>query len=327
MSTYSNYRIYELKLQVGLTAYALYSALVPTPHRRDVEFPADGTTIRGWLYLPDSAARAVPAIVMAPGFACVKEMHLDRYAEIFAASGLAALVFDFRNLGASGGEPRQEIDPWQQAEDYRHAITYASAVPGIDANRIGIWGSSYSGGHALVVAATDRRVKCVAVQVPTISGHDSGLRRVAMADVPKLTAEFAADRLQRMQGGVPATRRIVGDPADNPIYPAPAVRDWFLESARSAPAWRNEVTLRSVEFARAYEPGAYISHISPTPLLMIVGLQDFTTCTDLQLAAYNRALEPKKLVTLAGGHFAPYCEEFETASSSARDWFLQHLRA
>lgn len=294
--------------------------------RRDVEFNAEGLTLRGWLYLPRSGDRPPPVIVMAAGFACVKEMHLDRYAEVFAEAGLAALVFDFRNLGASDGEPRQEINPWLQIEDYRHAITYASAIAEVDAGRIGIWGSSYSGGHALVVAATDRRVGCVAVQVPTISGHDSGLRRVPMSEVEKLTKAFGEDRVRRMRGGAPAVRSIVGDPATNPIYPSPEVREWFLQSAKNAPRWKNEVTLRTMEFARGYEPGVSIPHISPTPLLMIVGLRDFTTCTDLQLAAYNQALEPKKLVTLAGGHFAPYGEEFELASSAARDWFLRHLR-
>jgi dienelactone hydrolase len=292
---------------------------------QDVEFNADGVTLRGWLYLPVSLDLPAPIVVMAAGFACVKEMHLDRYAEVFAAAGLAALVFDFRNLGASGGEPRQELDPWRQIEDYRHAITYASTLPEVDAGRIGIWGSSYSGGHALAVAATDRRVRCVAVQVPTISGHGSGLRRVPMSEVEQLTGAFAQDRLRRMKGEAPAMRSIVGDAGENPIYPAAEVREWFLESAKNAPAWRNKVTLRSMEFARAYEPGIYVPHISPTPLLMIVALKDFTSCTDLQLAAYERALEPKKLVTLAGGHFAPYGAEFDRASGAAKDWFLQHL--
>jgi hypothetical protein len=296
---------------------------------RDIEFSADGLTLRGWLYLPDaaspSAPQPVPAVVMAAGFACVKEMHLDRYAEVFAQAGLAALVFDFRNLGASGGEPRQELDPWRQIEDYRHAITFASTLPEVAAGRIAVWGSSYSGGHALAVAATDRRVRCVAVQVPTISGHWSGLRRVPMSEVSKLTQAFAQDRVARLNGNPPVTRRIVGEVAENPIYPSPEVREWFFESAKSAPAWRNEVTLRSLEFARAYEPGIYVPFISPTPLLMIVALRDFTSCTDLQLAAYERALEPKKLVTLSGGHFAPYGAEFDTASGAARDWFLRHL--
>jgi fermentation-respiration switch protein FrsA (DUF1100 family) len=294
-------------------------------NRRDVDFNADGSSIRGWLYLPEDVAKPVPVVVMAGGFACVKEMHLANYAEVFAAAGLAVLVFDFRNLGASDGLPRQELNPWQQAEDYRHAITYATTLSEVDAGRIGIWGSSYSGGHCLTVAATDRRVKCVSVQVPTISGHASGLRRVPMEKVDALTQTFAEDRARRMEGEVPATRPLVGELADNPLYPSGEARDWFLASSRSAPNWRNEVTLRSMEYARGYEPGIYVPYISPTPLLMIVGLKDSVTCTDLQLDAFHRALEPKKLVVMAGGHFAPYTDEFELSSGAARDWFVDQL--
>ena len=93
--------------------------------RSDVEFDAEGVTLRGWLYVPDGAAGPVPTIVMAHGFSAVKEMYLDRFAEAFAAAGLGALVFDNRNFGASDGEPRQEIDPWAQVRDYRDAISYA----------------------------------------------------------------------------------------------------------------------------------------------------------------------------------------------------------
>jgi hypothetical protein len=295
--------------------------------RQDVEFDTGAGLIRGWLYRPEATAAGLrsPIVVMAGGFACVKEMHLPKFAEVFAGAGLCVLLFDFRNLGASDGEPRQELNPWQQAEDYRHAITFATTLPDADPNRVGIWGSSYSGGHCLMVAATDRRVKCVAVQVPTISGRESGLRRVPMSQIDDLTRAFAEDRVRRMRGEAPAMRPLVGELADRPLYPSGEARDWFLECGPEAPNWRNEVTLRSMEFARAYEPGIYVPHISPTPLLMIVGRHDHVTGTDLELEAYNRALEPKKLVMLSGGHFAPYTEEFERSSTAARDWFLAHL--
>src|SRR5204862_4748675 len=147
--------------------------------RRDISFRTeDGVPLRGWLYLPDRAAGQVPTIVMAHGFSAVKEMYLDRFADAFAAAGLGALVFDNRNFGASEGEPRYEIDPWEQVRDYRHAITYACTRKEVDAERIGIWGSSYSGGHVLVVGANDRRVKCVSAQVPLISGHRNARRIV-----------------------------------------------------------------------------------------------------------------------------------------------------
>jgi fermentation-respiration switch protein FrsA (DUF1100 family) len=252
-------------------------------------------------------------------------MHMAQYADVFCAAGMAVLAFDFRNLGASEGTPRQELDPWKQVEDYRHAITYALTLDFVDPDRLGIWGTSYAGGHVLVVAGTDRRVKCVVAQTPTISGHWSGLRRVPMDKVADLTKAFNEDRARRMQGEPPAMRPLVGDPAEMPIYPHPEVRDWFLRSAKHAPSWRNEVTFRSMELARAYEPGAYISFISPIPLLMILGRVDVITCIDLQLEAFNKALEPKKLFLLEGGHFSCYEEEFDSASAAARDWFEAHF--
>lgn len=95
--------------------------------RRDIEFNAEGTTLRGWLYMPDAGGGPDPTIVMAHGYSAVKEMYLDSFAEVFSGSGMAALVFDNRGFGASDGEPRYEIDPWAQVRDYRHAITYAGA--------------------------------------------------------------------------------------------------------------------------------------------------------------------------------------------------------
>src|ERR687889_2239821 len=171
--------------------------------RQDVEFDAEGVTLRGWLYLPDGAASPVPTIVMAHGFSAVKEMYLDAFAEAFAAGGLGALVYDHRNSGPSDGEPRQEIDPWEQVRDYRHAITYARTREEVDRDRIGIWGSSYSGAHALVVGAIDRRVKCVVAQVPLISGHENA-RRLVRADLIKPTQDmFDADREARYRGEAP----------------------------------------------------------------------------------------------------------------------------
>ena len=78
------------------------------------------------------------------------------------------LVFDFRFLGASDGNPRGQIIPHEQQEDYRNAITWMSLQPEVDADRIGVWGTSLAGGHVLHLAAFDRRIKAVVAQVPTI---------------------------------------------------------------------------------------------------------------------------------------------------------------
>ncbi|HXV25244.1 MAG TPA: alpha/beta hydrolase [Alphaproteobacteria bacterium] len=296
--------------------------------RRDIAFKTeDGTTLRGWHYLPDQRSRRVPTIVMAHGFSAVKEMYLDKFAEAFAAAGFGALVFDNRNFGESEGNPRQEIDPWQQVRDYRDAITFAETLEETDPARIGIWGSSYSGGHVLVVGAIDRRVKCVASQVPLISGHRNA-RRLIRADLwAPVQGMLESDRRNRYQGKAPAMIPVVAeDPMAPAVLPTPDSWAWFTETERTrASNWRNEVTLRSVEMFTEYEPGIYIRYVSPTPLLLVVALQDHLTVADEALAAYQEALEPKRLVTLKGGHFDAYVADFETAAGAARDWFVQHL--
>lgn len=295
--------------------------------RRDIEFDAEGVTLRGWFYPGENAAGPAPAVVMAHGFSAVKEMYLDSFAEFFAAAGLNALVFDNRNFGASDGEPRQEIDPWAQVRDYRHAITYASTLPEVDSTRIGVWGSSYSGGHVLVVGAIDRRVKAVVSQVPLVSGHDN-LRALVRSDfLAGLREQFDADRLARFRGEPPAMVPVVDeDPLAPSALPTADSWQWFTETGKTrAPAWRNEVTLRSIEMFAEYEPQTYLPYISPTPLLLLPAYGDHLVPAELTIAAYEQAREPKKLIILPGGHFDAYVKGFADASGHARDWFVQHL--
>ena len=296
--------------------------------REDIEFKTeDGVTLRGWLYLPDTFEKPVPTVVMAHGYSAVKEHYLDCFADAFSAAGLGVLVFDNRNLGASEGEPRQEIDPWQQIRDYRDAITYASSLTDVDENRIGVWGSSYSGAHVLVVGAIDRRVKCVTSQVPLVSGHRNARRLIRADMIATVQGMFEEDRKARFEGKPPQMIAVVSDDPNIPCaLPTLDAYEFMTETAKKrAPAWKNEVTLRSMEMFLEYEPGTYIEHLSPTPLLMVVAAQDHLTVADEALAAYERALQPKKLLLLKGGHFDAYVEDFDDASGAARDWFLEHL--
>lgn len=296
--------------------------------RHDIEFKTDdGITLRGWHYLPDTGTGPFPTVVMAHGYSAVKEMYLDSFAEVFARAGLASIVYDHRNFGASDGEPRQEIDPILQIRGYRDAITFAQSLPQTDARRIGVWGSSYSGAHALVVAAQDRRVKAVVSQVPLISGHDNARRLIRADFIAGFQALCEEDRRQRYAGHAPVMSPVVAeDPTAPSALPTADSWAWFTKTHQDrAPAWRNEVTLRSIEMFLDYEPGAHIAHISPTPLLMIVGLTDHLTAADQALAAYERALEPKRLLTLKGGHFDAYTQDFDAASGAACQWFSEHL--
>ncbi|GAA4839743.1 alpha/beta hydrolase [Actinomycetospora corticicola] len=295
--------------------------------RRDVEFSAEDVTLRGWFYLAEGASGPAPVVVLAHGFSAVKEMYLDKYGESFAAAGLNALVFDNRNFGASDGEPRQEIDPVAQVRDYRHAITYASSLDEVDRSRVGVWGSSYSGGHVLVVAAIDKRVKAVVAQVPLVSGYEN-IRSLVRSDfIGGFREQFDADREARGRGEAPATVPVVDkDPMAPSALPTPDSYQWFTEThEQRAPSWRNEVTLRTVEMLSEYEPISYIHRISPTPLLMLVARQDVLTPTELAIGAFQQAREPKKLVVLPGGHFDAYVDGYDHSMPPARDWFLEHL--
>jgi fermentation-respiration switch protein FrsA (DUF1100 family) len=291
----------------------------------DVRFPVDeGIELGAWLFQPD-APGTHPAITMAHGFAGIKEHGLERFARAFAAAGFVVLVHDHRNFGTSDGEPRNDVDPWRQIADWRRAISYLEARPEVDPTRIGLWGTSYAGGHAIVLGATDRRVRCVVAQVPTISGYEQGLRRVSPDGWPSLERAFNDDEREQLHGALPRRQAVVSaDTTVSAAYRSPDAIDFYLQDI-PAGRWENTVTLRSTRAARMYEPGTWISRVSPTPLLLVVASDDRVTMTDLALTAYERALEPKRLVLIPGGHFAPYSEQFPLAEAAATAWFSEHL--
>jgi uncharacterized protein len=294
-------------------------------HRENVEFAVEGDVIlRGWLFVPDGPG-PYPAVTMAHGFAGVKEHGLERFAREFADAGFVVLVHDHRGFGASDGSPRYDVDPWVQIADWRRAISFLESQPFVDPARIGLWGSSYAGGHAIVLGATDRRLRAVVAQVPTISGYQQSLRRVPPDQVPALEAAFADDERAQFHRAPPATQAVVSaDPAVPAAYRSPDAVAFYNQPVPEG-VWDNVVTLRSSRAARMYEPGNWVARVSPTALLMIVGLHDTITLADLALGAYEAALQPKKLVTIDGGHFDPYLAHFGEACGAAIAWFAEHL--
>lgn len=293
--------------------------------REDISLTAGDVQLRGWVFHPETDAPA-PTVVMAAGFAAVKEQYLDRYASRFAEAGLRTIVYDHRNFGTSDGEPRQDIDPWVQIRDFQHALSYARSRPDVDGHRIGVWGTSFSGGHVLVLGTIDPRVRCVVSQVPTISGSEASRRRVPSHMAEAVAEAQIADREAIYAGQPPQRRPLVDDGSGQPPVYAGAVAKAFLDRADSRPStFVNNVTVQSLARNRGYEPGSYITGISPTPLLMIVTEHDDVAFTDLQLAAYERASEPKRLLLLPGDHFSPYDAGFEDAVSAATNWFHTHL--
>jgi uncharacterized protein len=297
--------------------------------RHDVTFMSEGLSCAGWLYVPDDleSGERRPAVVMAHGFSAVKEMHLANFAEKFVEAGLVVLVFDYRYFGNSEGEPRGKLFPTEQHEDYRNAITWVSQRPEVDRDRVGVWGSSYSGAHVLHLAAFDKRIKAAVAQVPLVDGWANAQRLLRPDVFAGFHEMLAEDRLRRYGGEESARIPVVAPEGEPSALPTPDSYEWFTETGRTiAPNWHNEVSLESMEKFLEYNPAANIHRISPTPLLMIVAGNDTVTPTDLAIAAYERALEPKSLVITSGVHFDAYTEPgLSETAIPAVDWFERYL--
>ncbi|OAL36041.1 hypothetical protein AYO20_04703 [Fonsecaea nubica] len=296
--------------------------------RENVEFKtSDRVTLRGWFYTSDSAAGKAPCLVMSHGFTALKEMDLDAFAEHFVSKlPITCLVYDNRGFGDSDtaeGEPRSEIIPMTQCSDISDAITYASTRPEVDPDKIGIWGSSYSGGHVLYVGAVDRRVKAVLSQVPCVSGWDNFSRLVRPDFAVGFNATFAADRIARAEGKEPGMVPVVdADPLKPSALPTPDSYEFFTAWEKKS-QWKNTCTVKTVELFRAYEPQQLIDKISPTPLLMTVARGDVLTPADLALGAFARAKEPKQLQLLPCGHFEAYSGPYFERNAGTQTEFLK----
>ena len=139
---------------------------------------------------------------MAHGFSGVREQRLDAYAERFAAAGMAVLLFDYRHFGASSGEPRQLVDIRRQLADWKAAIGFARGLEGVDPRRVALWGTSFSGGHVVQVAAGDDRVAAVVSQAPFTDGL-STIRSGGVAAALRLTAAAIRDGAGALAGRRP----------------------------------------------------------------------------------------------------------------------------
>ncbi|KAJ7765819.1 alpha/beta-hydrolase [Mycena maculata] len=251
-----------------------------------------GWNLDVWQFLPTAAPKPFPIIVMAHGFGADKTMGLAYYAEAFAAAGYACLVFDYRRWGASDGTPRHVLVVNDQLEDYRTVIKYARQQPGFDAQRLVLWGSSFSGGHTITLSA-EAAVNAIA----------------AMAQCPYTGMSPSLPRdttYLKLAGSAPGT---VGALMTEGIKPG------MLAICSKDNEYRNQVSASSLLQVRPYQPRAKAAAIT-CPLLIVLPTED-NLCLPEGAVQISKATDKCELVSLPCRHFDLYFGASHHAESLA----------
>lgn len=273
---------------------------------RAVEFTSEGATLRGFLITAASGSVPRPCVVLGHGTSATVQMVAIEYARSFARAGLAALIYDHRNLGFSDGEPRGEINPWVQCRGFVDALTFAEVQPEVDPSRLALWGDSFAGGEVLLVAACDPRPKAVIAQTPSLG-----------ATVPEVEPSEEALRLTRetllggdVSGGLAHTTGplpvVSFDPASVPslLLPIQAFR-WFIDwGGRPGSGWVNRVTRIAPPTPIPFLPFVCAPFMKARTMFMVAPDDEMVGANpEVSRQAFALVVAEKVWYEIRGGHF------------------------
>jgi pimeloyl-ACP methyl ester carboxylesterase len=274
-----------------------------------VDVLSNGTRISATVYMPqvDDATLKLPAIAMAHGWGG-EAAHLSRYATKFAAAGFLVVAFDYRGWGTSDSrmvqvrnnagdgyqliEYKGVVDPIDQAEDYFSVLNWINTHPKVDINNIGLWGTSWSGGTVVYVAARDQRVKALVSQVSPVGWPDSSQNQWLLTGG------------ERARG----TRS----------YPDPFKR--AIGSLRGDMIWER------LALFNPREDASRLKHCAS--LFLVAEHEELFNNDKTALVAHQRIPAPSKYVVIPGAtHYSIYDGAgLTTAINEAITWFEEHLR-
>ncbi len=293
-------------------------------NREEADFLSDGERCAAWLYRPvDSIAPLHPIIVMAHGFAGVRTSRLPEYAARFARHGLAVLLFDYRHFGDSDGQPRNWVDHRRQHRDWLSAIDHVKNIAGIDSKRMGLWGTSFSGGHALTIAAEVKAVHAIVLQTPML--HILRSLRMPVRFMPLALWHAVRDYLSAILGHAPHYIPIVAPPQQFAALNQPGCDEGFRSLLSADTPWQNQVTARSLLSSASFRPSVKAAQVG-CPALLIIADQD-QVIRPRVIEKVAGKLPDAELVHVAGDHFQIYRGElFEQLSELQAEFFARHLR-
>ncbi|OBI40090.1 alpha/beta hydrolase [Mycobacterium colombiense] len=293
--------------------------------REDLQFASGDDLISAWLYRPPGDGPA-PLLVMAHGLGAVRGMRLDAYAERFSAAGYACLVFDYRNFGDSEGRPRQVLDVGMQLADWAAAVAYARTIPGIDPDRIALWGTSFAGGHVIATAARLPGIAAAVAQCPFTDGLASARTITNPLIAARITARAVRDLLARRRGRPPVMVATAGKPSEVALMNTPDAYAGYLRLVPDGLEFRNEVAARIALQVFSYRPGRSTPEIT-CPILFCVCEADSVAPAGATLR--HAAKAPRGEVRLyPEGHFAIYVDDaFDRVVADQLAFLDKHLRA
>ncbi len=283
---------------------------------KQVNIWSDGTRMSGTVFYPQglTSRDKLPGIILCHGWGGLR-LHLNAaIAPLFAEAGYIVLTFDYRGWGDSdsrlvikGAMPapdaqgevtvraravRELVDPFDQTEDIIAALDFLSGEPGVDTKRIGLWGTSFGGGHVVYVAAKDNRVRCIVSQVPSMDG--SWVNR--FFDPRKMATERARGEIDPVPQGVNAVPGLQGTP--------------YLSRIAQ------------------YRPVEAASTLKIPVLIIAAEKEKLMDNREHGEKVYNivvRNRVPAKYETIPGTHFEIYSTYRNRAIASAIAWFDKYL--
>lgn len=286
-----------------------------------VHFWGDLGRLVGDLRVPaGDSSQPRPCVVLCAGMSLTKEVWLPTHAERFVDAGFVTLNFDYSTFGESDGQPRCRLNCEQQVCDTQAAISYVASLPGVDSDRIGLYGVSLGASVAIATAGRDRRVRAaVAVAGPMdlhrvwrgFDGFEAFAAKVAKARTTfTATGEVSYISVPRLLASDPETAALLK--AEGPKYPT----------------WRQEVTFESLQDLFAFRPEADAPSARGA-LLFVYPEKDLLIARFEMQSAYSRAGGPASLVALEDAHHVDVykCEgAFDQVVTTALRWYREHLK-
>ena len=291
--------------------------------KRAVEFYSEGFKLVGDVYIPDGlpSGEQRAAVLLCHGYTGVKDLYLPDNAKTLNDAGYIVMTFDYKGWGESEGT-RSRLAPYSRVADVQAAMTYLSIQPEADADRIGLYGTSYGGATVSWAGAVDQRAKCI-VSVVGIGHGARWMSRVRRVDEwVDLKERSKEDREKRATTGQ-------SDYVDRSEILLPDRQSAELAAAarRLNPAAVGTIPLEYVDDTIGFNPEWIVNKISPRPILFITSEDDRLVLPEESEQLYAHAGEPKKLVVLKGyGHYEVYSEPaFSEVMGETLEWYGKYL--